>query len=87
MVEREGVKDDPVPPGPDNPLGDRWMGWTAPGYGFHSTTSPRSIGRAASHGCVRLYPEAAVVRVDTQRVPGSPELEPGVDTVRDLTRR
>ncbi len=36
---------------------------------------------------LRLYPEAAVVRVDTQRVPGSPELEPGVDTVRDLTRR
>jgi L,D-transpeptidase ErfK/SrfK len=59
MVKREGVKDEPVPPGPENPLGDRWMGWTAPGFGFHSTTSPSSIGSAASHGCVRLYPESA----------------------------
>jgi L,D-transpeptidase ErfK/SrfK len=59
MVKREGVKDEPVPPGPENPLGDRWMGWTAPGFGFHSTTTPSSIGTAASHGCVRLYPESA----------------------------
>ena len=59
MVRREGIRDVPVPPGPENPLGDRWMGWTKPGFGFHSTTLPRSIGLAASHGCVRLYPEAA----------------------------
>ena len=59
MVINEGVKDEPVPPGPGNPLGDRWMGWSKPGFGFHSTLSPRSIGRAASHGCVRLYPEGA----------------------------
>ena len=59
MVVNEGVRDAPVPPGPGNPLGDRWMGWSKPGFGFHSTTSPRSIGRAASHGCVRLYPEGA----------------------------
>ncbi len=59
MVLNEGVKDVPVPPGPLNPPGDRWMGWSKPGFGFHSTVSPRSIGRAASHGCVRLYPEGA----------------------------
>jgi hypothetical protein len=59
MVVNEGVKDEPVPPGPGNPLGDRWMGWSKSGFGFHSTLSPRSIGRAASHGCVRLYPEGA----------------------------
>jgi L,D-transpeptidase ErfK/SrfK len=59
MVEREGVSPDEVPPGPRNPLGDRWMGWSAPGFGFHSTLNPRSIGTAASHGCVRLYPEGA----------------------------
>jgi len=59
MVEREGISDEIVPPGPKNPLGDRWMGWSAPGFGFHSTIAPRSIGTAASHGCVRLYPEAA----------------------------
>lgn len=58
MVEREGISDEIVPPGPKNPLGDRWIGWTEPGFGFHGTIAPRSIGTAASHGCVRLYPEA-----------------------------
>jgi L,D-transpeptidase ErfK/SrfK len=59
MVQREQIKDEIVPPGKENPMGDRWMGWSLPGYGFHSTTKPRSVGRAISHGCVRLYPEAA----------------------------
>jgi L,D-transpeptidase ErfK/SrfK len=49
----------PVPPGPENPLGDRWMGLSVPGYGLHATNSPASVGRAASHGCIRLYPEHA----------------------------
>jgi L,D-transpeptidase ErfK/SrfK len=59
MVEREHMKDDPVPPGKENPLGDRWIGWTKSGFGFHSTTVPTSIGEVTSHGCVRLYPEGA----------------------------
>jgi L,D-transpeptidase ErfK/SrfK len=59
IVDKEGIADDPVAPGPSNPLGDRWMGWSLPGYGFHSTNAPRSVGYAASHGCVRLYPERA----------------------------
>jgi L,D-transpeptidase ErfK/SrfK len=59
MVERAHIKDDPVPPGPENPLGDRWMGWSAPGFGFHSTNAPQSVGKAISHGCVRLYPDSA----------------------------
>jgi len=59
MVEREDIKDDPVPPGKDNPVGDRWMGWSRKGYGFHSTIAPDSIGKAVTHGCVRLYPESA----------------------------
>lgn len=48
-----------VPPGPENPLGDRWMGVTSGGVGIHSTTSPYSIGMAASHGCIRMYPDLA----------------------------
>lgn len=48
-----------VPAGPDNPLGDRWMGLSTPGLGFHSTTSPMSIGQNASHGCMRMYPASA----------------------------
>lgn len=45
----------PVPPGPGNPLGTRWMGTSAPGIGFHGTPSSGSIGSRASHGCIRMY--------------------------------
>ncbi|HEY1810017.1 MAG TPA: L,D-transpeptidase, partial [Acidobacteriaceae bacterium] len=43
-----------IPPGPGNPVGTRWMGLSAKGYGIHGTNEPRSIGRAASHGCIRM---------------------------------
>jgi lipoprotein-anchoring transpeptidase ErfK/SrfK len=44
----------PVPPGPNNPLGTRWMGLSAPGVGIHGTDEPGSIGYSASHGCIRM---------------------------------
>jgi lipoprotein-anchoring transpeptidase ErfK/SrfK len=44
----------PVPPGPSNPLGTRWMGLDSPGVGIHGTNNPSSIGYSASHGCVRM---------------------------------
>ncbi len=47
----------PVPPGQNNPLGDRWIGLSKSGYGFHGTPSLYSIGLSASHGCMRMYPE------------------------------
>ena len=43
-----------VPPGRSNPLGPRWIGLSLRGYGIHGTNSPRSIGRRASHGCIRM---------------------------------
>jgi lipoprotein-anchoring transpeptidase ErfK/SrfK len=43
-----------VPPGPHNPVGDRWMGLSKAGYGIHGTNEPSSIGKAASHGCIRM---------------------------------
>jgi lipoprotein-anchoring transpeptidase ErfK/SrfK len=43
-----------VAPGGHNPLGSRWMGLSAKGYGIHGTNVPSSIGKAASHGCVRM---------------------------------
>jgi lipoprotein-anchoring transpeptidase ErfK/SrfK len=53
----EGEK--PIPPGPGNPLGTRWMGLSAPGVGMHGTPDPASIGYSASHGCIRMrIPEA-----------------------------
>lgn len=48
----KGLK--PVPPGPDNPLGTRWMGLSAPGIGIHGTDEPGSIGYSESHGCIRM---------------------------------
>jgi lipoprotein-anchoring transpeptidase ErfK/SrfK len=43
-----------VAPGKSNPLGSRWMGLSAKGYGIHGTNVPTSIGKAASHGCIRM---------------------------------
>jgi lipoprotein-anchoring transpeptidase ErfK/SrfK len=43
-----------VPPGSANPLGTRWLGLSAKGYGIHGTNSPRSIGASVSHGCIRM---------------------------------
>ena len=43
-----------VGPGPANPLGTRWMGLGFKGYGIHGTNMPNSIGKAASHGCIRM---------------------------------
>jgi lipoprotein-anchoring transpeptidase ErfK/SrfK len=43
-----------VGPGKSNPLGTRWLGLSVKGYGIHGTNVPSSIGKNASHGCVRL---------------------------------
>jgi lipoprotein-anchoring transpeptidase ErfK/SrfK len=43
-----------VPPGPANPLGTRWLGLSQKGYGIHGTNVPSSIGKNASHGCIRM---------------------------------
>jgi L,D-transpeptidase ErfK/SrfK len=59
IAEREKVKREIIPPGPENPLGDFWIGTDLKSTSIHSTNLPMSIGRALSHGCVRLYPEDA----------------------------
>ena len=46
--------DGPVAPGPANPVGTRWMGLNYKGYGIHGTNAPGSVGKAASHGCIRM---------------------------------
>jgi len=45
----------PIPPGPGNPLGTRWMGLSAAGVGIHGTPDDASIGYSASHGCIRMH--------------------------------
>ncbi len=44
----------PVPPGPANPLGVRWLGFYG-GYGIHGNNAPSSIGKSISLGCIRMY--------------------------------
>jgi lipoprotein-anchoring transpeptidase ErfK/SrfK len=43
-----------LPPGPNNPVGILWMGLNKPGLGSHGTNNPETIGRAGSHGCIRM---------------------------------
>ncbi len=45
---------EPIPPGPSNPLGTRWMGISSPAVGIHGTPNAASIGYSASHGCIRM---------------------------------
>jgi peptidoglycan hydrolase-like protein with peptidoglycan-binding domain len=43
-----------LPPGPNGPVGVVWIDLTKEHYGIHGTNAPETIGRAQSHGCVRL---------------------------------
>ncbi len=55
-VLNSGVKTDNfynLPAGPNNPVGVLWMGLNKPHVGVHGTNNPETIGRAASHGCIR----------------------------------
>lgn len=52
-----------IEPGPDNPLGARWIGFWTNGkiqIGFHGTNEPELIGQAVSHGCVRMRNEDVI---------------------------
>ncbi|MBF2008559.1 L,D-transpeptidase [Chlorogloeopsis fritschii PCC 9212] len=43
---------------PENPLGKYWIGFWTNGktwIGFHGTPNPESVGKATSHGCIRMY--------------------------------
>lgn len=48
----------PVPPGPNNPLGQHWIGLSLPRTGIHGTNQPLNIGNSVTHGCIRAYPQA-----------------------------
>ncbi|HEY9875536.1 MAG TPA: L,D-transpeptidase [Candidatus Obscuribacterales bacterium] len=54
---RQPITGEIVPPGPDNPLGKRWIGFWSDGrnqIGFHGTNSEELVGQAVSHGCLRM---------------------------------
>jgi len=68
-----GKPSTPTPPGnwkvvfksvdPGGPFGVRWMRLSVPwgSFGIHGTNNPKSIGKAVSHGCIRLYNEDVIV--------------------------
>jgi lipoprotein-anchoring transpeptidase ErfK/SrfK len=56
-------------PGPRNPVGVMWIALNKKGIGIHGTDDPASIGRAVSHGCIRLA-NWDVVRLATKIKPG-----------------
>lgn len=62
-----------LPPGPNGPVGVVWIDLSKPHYGIHGTGEPTSIGRAESHGCVRL------TNWDAARVAGM--VKPGTKVV------
>jgi len=43
-----------IPAGPNNPVGVVWIDITKEHYGLHGTPEPATVGKTASHGCVRL---------------------------------
>jgi L,D-transpeptidase ErfK/SrfK len=54
---RHPITDELVPPGPNNPLGNRWIGFWYDGrhlVGFHGTPKPKLVGQPVSHGCLRM---------------------------------
>jgi len=60
-----------VPPGPDNPLGPYWLTIGSTSYGIHGTNNRWSIGREATHGCLRLYNDV-VERLYARTPTGTP---------------
>ena len=62
-----------LPLGPNNPVGIMWCGTSRSGIGLHGTPNPHTIGRAESHGCIRL------ANWDAVRLPGL--LRPGARVV------
>lgn len=52
-----------IPPGPNSPVGVIWMGLSVSGIGIHGTSSPQTIGRSRSAGCIRM------ANWDAMRVP------------------
>jgi len=63
-----------IGPGPDNPLGNRWIGFLEEGeffIGIHGTNQDTLIGQAVSHGCVRMFNEDIQALYDQVKI-GTP---------------
>lgn len=90
----------PVGPGPNNPLGDRWVGLSLPRTGIHGTNEPLNIGNSVTHGCMRTYPHLvreifdlvevgwpAVIEYETSKIGRTPSGELVFVTFPDVYKR
>jgi len=51
---RPGTVKTEIPPGPNNPVGDMWLGLTKPHWGIHGTPDPARLGHEETNGCIHL---------------------------------
>jgi lipoprotein-anchoring transpeptidase ErfK/SrfK len=64
-----GEKATKLAPGPNGPVGTVWIDLSKPHYGIHGTSSPSTISKGTSHGCIRLT-NWDVVELATMVTPG-----------------
>jgi lipoprotein-anchoring transpeptidase ErfK/SrfK len=69
-----------IPASAGSPIGTRWLGLNRKGYGIHGTNEPRSIGRAASHGCIRMSNREIAQFFDLVRIGDVVEIHAERDT-------
>lgn len=68
-----------IPPGKNNPLGNRWIGVWSDGktqIGFHGTNTPESIGKAVSHGCIRMHNKDVIALYEQVKIGTLVRVEP-----------
>ena len=54
FVQGKNLKPLTLPPGPNGPVGNIWIGLSKKSFGIHGTPNPSAISKTASHGCIRL---------------------------------
>lgn len=54
FVQGKNMKPLSLPPGPNGPVGNIWIGLSKKSFGIHGTPNPSAISKTASHGCIRL---------------------------------
>lgn len=70
---KDNAKAAKLPPGPNGPVGVIWLDLSKPHYGIHGTPEPSTVGRAESHGCIRLSNWDAA-RLSLMVKPGTPAI-------------
>ena len=66
-----------IEPGPENPVGTRWIGISQKSFAIHGTNEPDSIGKAASHGCIRMDKKDVEELFETVEVGDAVEITDG----------